>query len=545
MVLQYPYYDLPKIDISYDPTALPVGADPQKLALYQIDTAGKTSRIYSESDVSNHRVRGFTSTLGRFVLMVDSRFAGSYVGTLDSGTAGEKHFEATVLADGSANFNFDNTTVSATVQPTGDIVSPTESRSGDTNTVTGKIVAENSRLTLSGEWHKSGAQAIFRGRQATVQVTISGFPADKKYYIDTTPQMPQIDLVANVDNPDEVSGCNRFVWEGILSYDATKYGAKIAKNFSYNKVISDTNGISGNHWKPQFIGPSVFGGGDLTIHVWVLRQGEPDNATPKRVPDTEIKDLKVLGKNPSFSEITSGLNNIVYAKILNFESSIQFGVGTRGYEGLPRWEVNPPQKNIDRGLQGVGLSQVTPPTNDQQLWNWGVNVTAGLKILEDKAVKARAYPKDVNASINSLSGGWHKWLVSFNNERKSNNLPAVEKVVVPDFIDGGWEFLPLGQVQYDALRGYNGFAGKDPGGLRLHEFTLAFTGEHKPATNYSNYHLQLSNIRQENNVWIGDASWVRVKPEERYPDNKSDPHYLPGNTHYVDDVLNKPFQGEN
>lgn len=513
------------------PVSLPHGVDFQRLSVYQVNDTGSLQRILSTSDPASGQVRGYATHLGRFVVLADSRFMGSYVGASTASDGDVSRWEATVSADGTARFHMGDQEIQASVSPTGAFGTSATSRQEENNAqITGQINLNAGRLELTGKWERGIYNGRLVGRQAAVTAEIKGYPQDKKYFITTEPRMPEISLSAEVSNPDGVSGCNRYVWKALLSYNAKKYGAKISNNFSYNKPIVDPAGQSGNRWQPQFYGPSIEGGGDLTIQVWVLRQGESDNTAPNRAPDAEVKDLRILGKNPMRSEITEEAHNIVYAKILSHESGIQFGTGSQGFEGMPRWEVNPPAGNVAEGKQGVGLSQITPPQNHEQLWNWRINVTIGQSVLKSKAGKARGYPEQVRSAINKKGTRWNSMLNRLNQQRASQKLPAIERVNVPDFIEGDWQALPLGQVEMDAIRGFNGYAGSDPGGYLLHEFTLAHTGDHDPENKYPTFTPLLTNIRQENGVWVGDASWVRVAPEERDPNTT-------GVANYVDLVL--------
>ncbi|MFF9644879.1 hypothetical protein [Kitasatospora aureofaciens] len=118
---------------------------------------------------------------------------------------------------------------------------------------------------------------------------------------------------------------------------------------------------------------------------------------------------------------------------------------------------------------GAGVMQLTTPLpTDDQVWSWRANVTAGIGQFSSKLALARGYPAQVQATHS-----FQALVAAFNAARAAVGMPPVG-VTVPAFTSSGFAVAPaaLGQLELDAIRGYNGWGGRDAFGLPLHEFRI-------------------------------------------------------------------------
>jgi hypothetical protein len=132
-------------------------------------------------------------------------------------------------------------------------------------------------------------------------------------------------------------------------------------------------------------------------------------------------------------------------------------------------------------------------------------VTGGIRIFNQKIAQSRAYPGQVQNTAR-----FRQLVAAFNATRQARGLPALT-ITVPPFTTGDFD-NNLQQLELDAIRGFNGFAGKDGFGLDLHEFRLAVDGGV----------LRVANINSQ--TLTGEAVWVRVPVANR--PKSGDPNYV-------------------
>ena len=162
----------------------------------------------------------------------------------------------------------------------------------------------------------------------------------------------------------------------------------------------------------------------------------------------ERRDLRIVGTNPLYAQLTQALPSRVFRALVWHESrGRQFlGAANGGTAACPLYSA-------DR-LGGVGLMQLTRPApTAEQTWNWRANVAAGLRLFQQKMQAARAYPAQYRGSA-----AFQALVAAYNAERARNQRPPVQ-VSIPEFT--------AEQVELDALRGYNGWA------AGIHEFRAA------------------------------------------------------------------------
>jgi hypothetical protein len=151
--------------------------------------------------------------------------------------------------------------------------------------------------------------------------------------------------------------------------------------------------------------------------------------------------------------------------------------------------------------------QITNPAPTQaDIWSWRTNVVSGVGIFNNKLSGARSY----RTNILSLPA-FRRMVNELNARRIGENLPPLT-VAIPYLTSGNLNDNPE-QLELDAVRGFNGWAGQDRFRLNLHEYRLKMdssTGE-----------LALS---VDNSNSIGTAIWEKV-PRSARP-NSGDPDYV-------------------
>ena len=234
-------------------------------------------------------------------------------------------------------------------------------------------------------------------------------------------------------------------------------------------------------------------GGVCAIHFPRVRGGLLTISAAVNLPsgcfEKGTKGLRIRGINPPRQEVNRACGDQWLQKMVLQESR------RRQFAADPETGAsNCPLFSGDR-LGGVGLLQITvPKPTDDEHWNWKANIERGMQILNEKRNIARQYPAQVRASH-----GFQDLLRRFNAGR---NPPAV--IQLPDF-------TPV-QLEMDAVRGYNGWAGRDAFGLPLHEFRV-------PVDAQGNLRVTINASHH------GVIEWEQVPAADR-PQNTGDPNYV-------------------
>ena len=178
-----------------------------------------------------------------------------------------------------------------------------------------------------------------------------------------------------------------------------------------------------------------------------------------------------------------------------FVASVDSGVGP-----CPKWSAD--------NLGGVGIMQITVPRpTDDQVWNWRANMAAGIQKLNQAVAGARHYPTQVRNSAH-----FHQLVQAFNAKRQQQGLPPLQQINLPDFTSGDFN-NNLQQLELDAIRGYNGWAGHDAFGFPLHEFRVAVDAN------------GVLRVTVAPGATTGTAQWERVPAADR-PQSSGDPNYV-------------------
>lgn len=304
-----------------------------------------------------------------------------------------------------------------------------------------------------------------------------------------TPQMPSMSFRANVHGADpETVMRTSFDWVLTIEFDAGRCRNGPRRTISFTHRAS----VLGETFNPWF---PVIRGGVMTVAVAATIGG-------RRVED-RLPGIRIVGTNPSRTDLFAALPNNTLRRIALQESigGKQFDAAADGGVGAcPLW-------SSDR-LGGVGLFQITRPRpTDDEVWNWRSNVAAGLRVFNQKIAAARGYPAQVRRSA-----GFRRLVDEFNLDRAARHLPALT-ITLPDFTSGDFD-TDLRQLELDAIRGYNGFAGNDGfvSPHQLHEFRVAVAGGR----------LRVEHIDER--ARTGRAVWERVPVADRPP--SGDPNYV-------------------
>jgi hypothetical protein len=257
-------------------------------------------------------------------------------------------------------------------------------------------------------------------------ITIRCTPDLKDLPITNVPAMPTILLQAVVTGATPVAPASTtFEWTVTLTFTPTdcKHGQKRPLQ---PIVLTETNAGT---YTPRF---TAIRGGKLNVKVKANVNGA-DIAG-------ERTDLRIVGTNPTYAQLTAAIASKVFRALVWHESSGgQFlGTSNGGTSACPKFSGD--------GKGGVGLTQLTNPApTENQIWDWTANLAGGQALFEVKKRGARAYPGNVRKSVAFI-----KLVSDYNTERVRQKLAEL-RITLPDFT--------ADQIDLDALRGFNGWAG--------------------------------------------------------------------------------------
>lgn len=268
--------------------------------------------------------------------------------------------------------------------------------------------------------------------------------------------MPEINAsarIVGVPPNDDPTPTTAFTWSGQIQFNAqTCGGPPRAINLD---IPSETS--VGGQFTPTF---SAIRGGQLTLKVSAVVNGQTLTKSTSGVV--------ITGTNPPIAAIGAALGNDTLRQIACFESK-----GMRQFNANAGGGEDPCPVLADDG--GIGIMQITrwkeveangtcgpttfeaPPAD--LFWDWTKNVEAGIEVFNRKLNTAREYPGAVSKrrEFKQLA----KTSIAYWRQHGYPNLKTID---VPPFED--WE------IQLDAIRGYNGWCGRDAFGCKLHEFRL-------------------------------------------------------------------------
>jgi hypothetical protein len=290
-------------------------------------------------------------------------------------------------------------------------------------------------------------------------------PDRLEFPITTEPAMPVIQVRCSIEGirPDPTPNAS-YEWRAVLDFHAAdcKHGVAPAR-----PALQLNGTATGGVFSFQF---AEIRGGRLTISVRAVLSGQTYSA--------ERGDLRIVGTNPLYTQLTQAIPSKVFRAITWHESAgRQFlGASNGGTSACPLFSAD--------GKGGVGLTQMTNPApTSLETWNWRANIDGGMKLFDEKKGIARAFPRKYRAGT-SFTG----LVAAYNAERAKTKLPPIT-VTLPEFTNE--------QVEVDALRGYNGYA------AGVHEYRAATDKDGKLV------------VALAADGRSGIASWVQISTAER------------------------------
>jgi hypothetical protein len=310
--------------------------------------------------------------------------------------------------------------------------------------------------------------------------------------ISDAPQMPGVTVDAVVTPPTPNAAKAQFRWTVQLRFAGTETPkGKPGTPLDLNKTTTGGRLV---------INPADWGrlrGGNLTVSVTATIDGQTASA--------RLQGLRIVGTNPTPAAVRTALGTDVLRRIANQESGFcQFGD-----DGWPNFSSD--------NLGGAGIMQITPASEDQR-WNWRTNVQAGIQKYNQCYALTATYVQSVRTSpqvallvqaLNRRIAADQQDAVTqaVNQKHPPKQPPRLLTVTVPDWT--------AEQRMHDAIRGYNGWAGKDPvvPNLHLHEYRISRDAGGE---------LQVTLIP---NTLRAEAIWEQVPPADR-PQGVGDPDYV-------------------
>jgi hypothetical protein len=322
--------------------------------------------------------------------------------------------------------------------------------------------------------------------QSVSKVEIVEPAAGSKLVISADPALPAIIVRVRIPKINDTDQQKiTFTYSAAISYDAKRCLNSPPRDMKW--------GTAGTADSTTFRIPiTKFVGGKISLSI--SAQLESSTIMGSR-------DLDIVAMNPSRSTAKQASPNLVLAKIASHESSgmRQFDAPNGSIASCPLW-------SRDR-LGGVGMFQITnPKPTDDEVWNWRENLKAGNRILNAKARAARKYANAVRTSDR-----FQELVDQYNDYRAASGLPRIA-IELRDFDSGDFQDNSR-ELELDAIRGYNGWAGTDAFRLPLHEYRVKMddTG------------VMAVVVRPDGRV--GDAQWERV-PISARPRKVGDPNYV-------------------
>jgi hypothetical protein len=322
----------------------------------------------------------------------------------------------------------------------------------------------------------------------TPQLQIINPVNNAQFAITGAPAMPVITVEVRLTGfqPDPTPVLN-FTVQAQIRYNANT--CPHGQNRDINLDFTQT--ATGGRFDLAF--PSIRGG-SLTLTISTTLMGQTFQA--------RTQGLVIVGTNPQRADVAAMMPHDTLSKIACQESGgmRQFAAAANGGTGAcPLWSAD--------NLGGVGIMQITRPTpTDDEVWDWTANVRHGIQIFNEKLAAARGYPQRVRNSQR-----FQQLVQRLNQTRQQQNLPPLT-VTVPPFTSGDFN-NNLQQLELDAIRGYNGFGGRDAFGMELHEFRVVLDAAGQ---------LVVDIVPGSTNA---TTRWERVPAADR-PQSFGDPNYV-------------------
>ena len=262
-------------------------------------------------------------------------------------------------------------------------------------------------------------------------LTLSFNPPGPALAISSDAVMPDTTVTANVGLAGPLAPPAQFVWKITLIYNGIVCPHAVGRTTSHPPINVTT---ATNSLRIPF---TAVRGGTLSVTVTTQVAGAPASATAT---------LQINGTNPTLGALqaaTLGAPDL-FKKLMRLESGLRQFLSP----ACPLFSGD--------NLGGVGLCQITPAINDDQIWSWKQNLQDGLALWAEKRRIAAAYPNHVRQSPE-----FSAQVAAYNAQRMARpaNPPLRPiSITVPDYTPD--------QLDLDTVRGFNGFA------AGVHEYRL-------------------------------------------------------------------------
>ena len=333
-------------------------------------------------------------------------------------------------------------------------------------------------------------------------VTLSFSPPGPDFPIDEQAAMPEVTAIATLSADMPSPTPPLYKWRVTLRSGGSGCQHSMGKVTSHPEIAKTTLVSS------LSIPFTAVRGGELIVSVEV--------SVGVHVLTAISRGLRVVGTNPTIRGLVTATTGApdAFKKLMRLESQLrQFRT-----PDCPLFSAD--------NLGGVGLCQLTPPSSDDQVWDWKTNVSGGLALYREKERVARAYPAKVRASAE-----FKAQVKAYNDARATKaaaqppNRPgavtmhAVPKpppqvtIIVPDYTPE--------QLELDTIRAFNGFAGG------VHEYRLKTDDD------------DLLVVTLDATGRTGTVEWERIPVADRTAmyEARGIARNRRGDPGYVDDVL--------
>lgn len=204
------------------------------------------------------------------------------------------------------------------------------------------------------------------------EVRLSFDPPGPRFMISEQAVMPKITATAVMENIIvDRHTLQRFDWTVKLSFSEPRCAHANGKTTGHPDIVLSTKDNS------------------LVIPFTLIRGGKLTVAVVAAIADKQWSaaraDLSIGGTNPTPGDLSAAVLGApdAFKRLMRLESQLrQFRDAT-----CPLFSAD--------NLGGVGLCQLTPPSSDDQIWNWKQNVTDGLALYHEKEMNAKTHPRHV------------------------------------------------------------------------------------------------------------------------------------------------------
>jgi hypothetical protein len=345
-----------------------------------------------------------------------------------------------------------------------------------------------------------------------IEITLEPPPPGNRYVIDASPTMPTVSAKARVVGvtPDPTPTTD-FTWTASLRVHENVPSRDV--DFA-DEIVQDTVTTGEALYTLALEDPAALRGGQLKLAATATVDGDElsgetpdglviDGTNPQRSAIQGYLDQENV--NPGRGLATGDVRDALKRIACQESQQRQFRAAANGGVGPA----------LVSGDDGVGIFQITNSPCDPfagcraALFDWRDNIDRGIAAFREKVGIAAGYPTSLRRSQEYQNFVDN----TVNPQRVAAGLRPIPTAPAPRFTTAGLLGAATpNQLLEDAVRGYNGFAGRLLG-LPLHEW--------RPDTDY----LVTATNQQLGGIQNDAAVWQRVPVADR-PAGVGDPAYL-------------------